>query len=763
MFKFRVAPLLALGVLLCTLGLPGCSSSKPSITVTLAPSSSVTINQAETQDITATVANDTSNAGVTWSLSGVGTLSGQTATSVTYTAPSVVTANTTVTVTATSVTNASATAALSITVDAVLTITTSSLATATKGTPYFGVVSATGSAGPFAWTLSSGSLPAGLNLSSSTTDTIVISGTPTATGTSKFTIGVTAGGVSVSQSLSIIVNPPPPLSVATKSLPSGIVGVAYSQTLRASSGVAPFTWSITAGGLPAGLSLSNGVILGTPTTTGSSAFTVKVVDASTPVPQTASANLSITVNPSPTNNAKLNGNYAFLISGFDPSGRFVAAGSFLADGNGSISNGVMDTNDPASLRTAQGFSGTYAIDSTNLGTMTLNITSGGVGSRSLALALMAGGNAQIIEFDDVTGAGTRGSGVLLKQQTAAFSMAAIAGNYAFGFAGSNAQGARYALAGEFHADGAGNFTNGTLDSDDATAGPASCAPPSCTGTYTLPVANPPSGRGTMTISVAGQGTTNYSFYVVSATQLLVMEVDQIAGQGSPIVGGSMLQQSGTGSFAASSLNGTSVIQTTALDTSGGGSTPVSQVGLVTTNGSGSLTLSSDLNTGGTLTSPASAGTYSVLPAGRVTLTNSGIASTDPVLYLVSQNRGFIVGTDPNVTFGFIEAQSGQPFANASLSGTYAGGSTAPVAPSASSQLDIAVADGIGGLTFTTDASTSSGLIQNQVSSATYSLLSSSRGEVTENASNTAIFYMVSPTEFWSMATDAQAILEIFQQ
>jgi len=210
------------------------------------------------------------------------------------------------------------------------------------------------------------------------------------------------------------------------------------------------------------------------------------------------------------------------------------------------------------------------------------------------------------------------------------------------------------------------------------------------------------------------------------------------------------------------LSGTGVLQTTAIS----GSLAQSQVGLLVGDGGGNFTVNTDENTGGTLTLPAPScvGTYTVDPStGRVALTYSGTACAQSVLYLVGTNQGFVTGTDANVTFGLMQNQSG-PFTPASLSGTYAGGSVAPVLATAGTQVDIEVADGISSVTFTTDSSSSSGLTQNQNSSGTYSLpINNSRGTITVGGVQTEIFYMVSATEFVSLLINTDATTEDFQQ
>ncbi|MGH3132923.1 MAG: putative Ig domain-containing protein, partial [Gaiellaceae bacterium] len=178
------------------------------------------------------------------------------------------------------------------------TITTASLPDATVGVAYSETLQATGGTPPYTWSLDSGVLPAGLSLDASTG---AITGTPTAAGTSPFTALVTDNAAqSDTQALSITVDPAPvvPPTITTTSLPDGTVDVAYSETLQATGGTPPYTWSLDSGALPAGLTLdaSTGAVTGTPTAAGTSPFTVRVTDSAT---QSDTQPLSITVDPAP--------------------------------------------------------------------------------------------------------------------------------------------------------------------------------------------------------------------------------------------------------------------------------------------------------------------------------------------------------------------------------------------------------------------------------------------------------------------------------
>jgi len=263
------------------------------VSIALTPNTAQTLEQSQTAAITAAVSNDPASMGVTWSLTGAGSLSGQTASAVTYTAPVSIGAASTATVTATSVSDGTKTSTLTINLVPPPSVTTAALSSGTVSTAYATTtLAATGGVSPYTWSVTAGALPAGLAVSSAG----AISGTPTTYGTSNFTVQVKdSKNFTGSANLSIKINPAP-LAVTTATLPSAVAGSVYPATnLTATGGATPYTWSVTVGTLPAGLALSSaGQITGTPTTPGTSSFTVQVKDS---LNTTATANLNITIIP----------------------------------------------------------------------------------------------------------------------------------------------------------------------------------------------------------------------------------------------------------------------------------------------------------------------------------------------------------------------------------------------------------------------------------------------------------------------------------
>ncbi|AZC27154.1 putative Ig domain-containing protein [Pseudomonas sessilinigenes] len=328
--------------------------------------------------VSATVAANSSANSITLSLSGGAAASvavataathgtaTATGTGITYTPAPGYSGNDTFAYTATNASGTSNPATVTLTVSApTLSINPASLGAGTSGTPYSTTLSTSGGAAPYTYSITSGSLPAGLSLNASTG---TISGTPSASGTSNLTLTSTdnngatgskaytlqinaqvpvANAVSATVAANSSTNPitlsisggtatsvtvstaathgtatatgtgitytpapgysgndtfaytatntsgtsspatvtltvsAPTLSINPASLGAGTSGTAYSAVLSSSGGSAPYTYSITSGSLPAGLSLnaSTGTISGTPTASGTSNLTLTSTDS----------------------------------------------------------------------------------------------------------------------------------------------------------------------------------------------------------------------------------------------------------------------------------------------------------------------------------------------------------------------------------------------------------------------------------------------------------------------------------------------------
>src|SRR5882762_10700585 len=217
----------------------GANSAPAPIAVTLSTGATQALDQGQSVTITATVANDSTGKGVTWSLaSGPGAIAGPTTTAVTYNAGS---ASGTAVITATSVTDTTKISTLTITVTAPPAITTTTLPGGVEGTAYSQAIAKTGGAGTVTFSISAGALPLGLTLSGAGT----ISGTPTGpNGTVNFTVKVTDSSTMTpmtgTQALSIAISLPAPPSITTTTLAAGVEGTAYNQTVAATGGLGAF-------------------------------------------------------------------------------------------------------------------------------------------------------------------------------------------------------------------------------------------------------------------------------------------------------------------------------------------------------------------------------------------------------------------------------------------------------------------------------------------------------------------------------------------
>lgn len=148
---------------------------------------------------------------------------------------------------------------------AALTILTSSLPAISQGVVFNQTLSAGGGTPPYAWSVVAGALPAGLNIANG-----AITGSPTESGNFTFTLQVADSlSHSAQKSFSITVVAPT-LAIELANSLEAFTGIAFSYQPKATGGALPLNWSVTAGSLPAGLTISpsTGAITGTPTTSG---------------------------------------------------------------------------------------------------------------------------------------------------------------------------------------------------------------------------------------------------------------------------------------------------------------------------------------------------------------------------------------------------------------------------------------------------------------------------------------------------------------
>jgi len=582
-------------------------------------------------------------------------------------------------------------------------VTTSSLPGGTVGTAYSATLSATSGTPPYSWSIVSGSLPAGLSLSSGGT----ISGTPTAAGTSSFTVQVTdSNSRTGSAALSITIQGGAVLTITTVSLPGGTVGAAYSATLAASGGAPPYTWSISAGSLPAGLTLSSGgAISGTPTAAGTSNFTVQVTDSEA-TPATVTKDLSITIlNPLQITTSSLpegvinvaydasltatggTSPYTWSVvpgSGALPAGLSLSSGGEItgtptASGTSNFTVQVQDSEStPATATKALSITVadiivTNAALPTGTRQVSYSATLGAAGGTSpytwslfsgtlpTGLGLSTGGvisgtptlNAQnqtfTVQVTDSSNPALTTQAELTINITQSVANAAITGDYAFtfsGYVGNNNN--PIFLAGRFTADGTGVISNGVLDKNTAAGGPVTDA--TFTGTYAIQA----NGLGTMTISPAG-GAFTFNVAVLNSGT---------ASHGTITMNGPAPIPQGAGVFKTQTLgvtladlkgnyaSGFSGVDRNVVRLAGAGAYVIGLNGVLESNPNQNQTLNpADVNDGGTLTQYTT--TESALPAPDSTTGRSSTTfnvfingqQLNYVYYVVSANEAVLFPVD----------------------------------------------------------------------------------------------------------------------
>ncbi|HEV7307776.1 beta strand repeat-containing protein, partial [Ensifer sp.] len=501
----------------------------------------------------------------------------------------------------------------------------SALSAGTVGTAYSQSVSATGGSGTISYTVTTGSLPAGLTLNGATG---AITGTPTAAaiGTANFTVTATAAtSGSASANYSITVSAPPVVLTPANNtaLSSGTVGVSYSNTsISATGGVGAITYAISSGSLPAGLAInpSTGAITGTPTNAayGTATFTVRATAAT--VGQD-SKTYSITIAAPPV---------------------------VLTPASGALAGGVVDMTYPGASVTASGGLGviSYSVSAGALPDgLTLSSTTGAISGTPTA-AGYGTKNFTITATALTAGSATANYSILIT----APAMTLTAGG---ALAGATA-GTPYSDTSITAANGLGTVTY-AVTSGALPAG-LSLDPSSAAITGTPSIAGPYNFAVTATDMHSRAATESYSITVAAVAP------------GAPTAAtATALDTSADVSFVAPAFNGGSAITGYTVTSSPGGftatavSSPISVSGL--TNGTSytfTVTATNSVGAG-----PASGASNAVTPQGSqaITFTNPGAqtfgttptltataSSSLPVAFTSSTAAVCTVTTDGDLTF-----------------------------------------------------------------------------------------------------------------
>lgn len=639
--------------------------------------------------------------------------------------------------------------------------------------------------------------------SSGTTSVATISSSGLATAVSAGTSQITASASGVtSPDDTLTVTSPPPITVSVlPATPTVVLGATqqFTATVTNDSANKGVTWTVTQSGTacapacgavsPSSTASGTATTYTAPSTMPASASVTITATSVADATKTASTTvtLSAMANCGTGSESLLNGQYAFLLKGFDSAGNpALVSGAVTAGGTGSITSGVMDMNLSSGVQTDVAItSGSYSVGSDHRGCMTVTTSSGMLNYR-FSLSGISTGVASTGHMTGSDAAGPFTAGVLRKQDSAAFSTAQVTGNYAFGVSSAqntaqcnagNVCGGTFAAVGVLDLS-AGTVTGGVTDFNfngelDAAPGvptlPASPLAFSNSGSYTI---SNTTGRGTITfqLNVAGASPLNAVVYAVSSSELLIMSTDsQTNATGNQIWAGEALQQSGT-PFSNSSMSGSYIGYRSGLQTSGGSRTTILLASV--DNSNATFTFNSYRNMSGTFSSAAASGSYSIDSTGRVLWDVTGFVNNPAtVFYLASGTEAFSLNGNAAVDFGFMEAQTGGPFSASSANATYAFGTANPADANVAALSGAVAFDGVSNATGSFDGAAAGVLAVDQTFSETYSVDSTGLIYLPQNCTVAStsttcdtLIFIVSPKKAFAMdASGAQPIIQTAEQ
>lgn len=490
------------------------SGGATGISVTLAPAGIIFVDVGKSRAVIATLAGDTGNQGVNWSLSGPGSLSNATTTSVNYNAPASV--DVPATVSATSVADPTQVASATMYSVPVPTIQTTPLPGGTAGQQYNEPIIVNNGAAPFTWSLAGGSLPPGVQFFVASQAAIVLEGVPTQAGTFNFTMEVTdVTSVSAKQAFTVVISAAsggsgqlqPAATLGGGGVnnallqgnyafqfggfgPNGMVGAAGNLTADGNGNISAGTVDRnSAAGAQKGLAFAGTYAVGAnqlgemtlefgdgtsatyaiAVSSGGNARFIEF-DGTAGTGTNGSGEMK-KQNATSLPGLKLAGNYTFELTGVDAQGaRMAVAGEFAADGNGALSEGALDANDAGTMTSQTALTGSYAPSVGGAGSAVMNVT--GTGTVHLSLYPISADEMFAVETD---GAGQPLLvGSILRQSAGPFTNATFAGNDVVQMMGTGS-GATQMIFGLMNADGAGNavlsaaqMTNEGVSEMDAT-------------------------------------------------------------------------------------------------------------------------------------------------------------------------------------------------------------------------------------------------------------------------------------------------------
>jgi hypothetical protein len=699
----------------------GCSGHSPvskavQVTITNKPTS---VTAGTTMTFTATVTNDKADEGVTWTItpaSGAGTISSNTTTSVTYTAPATPPAANSVTVTATSVADTTKSDSATFTIaaktpPAISVSITNKISTITAGaaavTLSASVTNDSANAG-VSWTLSAGGAscsPTCGTLSAVAATSVVYTPPATAPAAPNNAPVITATSVSdatksdtdtitiqAAAQTGIVVTITNKFATIAAGAPTATVNVTVTNDPK-NDGV---NWTLTAGGSACSpecgtLTLNDQftVMYTSPTTAPAAPNNAPTITATSATDSTKSDAFTFTINPPAASLGLLKGQYAALLQGGDSKQNPRAmAISFTADGSGRITEASVDLNEDFQIFDVQGpVQGTYSVDTSLDGSVrgTISIpsftfpnypnspTNPALG---FVFVLASDGKSGNIEERD-TGLSVV-SGKLYQQDATASSVTSLEGDYAFGvaaaFNGNVAAESNWeAMVGRFTINDSLAFQNGLTDMSVSQTGPT-MTDVQLAGGVTQPDTT---GRTVMNLIPIGGTMTTYACYIVNASTMVFVEVDPTSAGVTSILGGTATRQKTP--FATSPLNGASVFWANGQENVNVmGSSAAAGRFVFSNSTAADVEYDRSYNVSG---KPAN-NTGSALPVvldtgtGRGTIEFANGASNllfdSAVVYLTDSNAGYLLDTTATTKaealFGTFVPQAAGPFDSTYLSG-----------------------------------------------------------------------------------------------